>query len=147
MILYPNCSDHVSTLIMTKDRNYTDKDDKVFNHHFEKDGFLEYTIDYDNFTFKELLVMVRPLLHFANIIRIKHFYRPMNKEIEMFIDFTVYSDKSLLVPKIEKIELNQFNNNFLKEMKDAGFYNYPLFFQGEKVTEQNIISLMTIDKL
>lgn len=125
IILNPNCSEHVSTLIATSKENYKGKYE--VHHKWKNNGCLEYTIDYQNFSFKELLAITRAMVHFAREIRINHFYKPMNKKEITHIDFTVFSDKSEMIPGIGKLVINKMNKNFEDQIKNFNPDFFPIY--------------------
>lgn len=138
IILNPNCSEYVSTIITTKDRTYKGKDKYV--HFVRKDNTIEYHIDYEDFSFKELLAMARAMLWFAKEIRIHTFYRPMNKPVITHMDFTAYIGEIAYQPKIKKLVIHKMNDHFKEQVKHFRAGLFPIYHRKRHLKGQSLKS-------
>jgi hypothetical protein len=117
-MLYPNCSDYVSTIITL--------DKKIFKDKYLKDRFswdaldsgyvtvegkdLQLEMDYTRFSWSELRNIASMLSHLSGgAVRVKQFFRAMNvddKDFPIYVDFELNEDK-------KKIVINDANDEFL----------------------------------
>lgn len=144
MILVPNCSDYVTTLIKVARKELKLKKRKgMFSVLFPKKGKDSTAyLDYENYSFKQLLGMARIFLYFTDKVEVEHKYIPLNEDEEMCVHMVVEYKKeaqySVEVPvRIIVIELGEDFKESVFDFKDYGDYCY----EGRSLENSNEVIL------